>query len=112
MALAAGIPLGSALQPTMPFRPVIAEGPGAVPDEAAPDAGPIAVQAAPGVLVPEDVDPAPMGPAVQQEAAGVLAPATASHLPLLLAIGIASIAGGIALMRDQRRRRRRARIRS
>jgi len=98
LALAAGIPLGSALQPTLPFRPVVAEAP--APGELSPAPQ---ISEAPGVVLPSQAVPLP----VQQEATGVLAPDTASHLPLLLAIGIAAIAGGVALLRDHRRRRRR-----
>jgi hypothetical protein len=101
LALAAGIPLGAALQPTMPFRPVVADaGTPSTPAGATPTADlarggdPVIPGDAPGIT--------------QQEAPGVLAPDTASHLPLLLAIGIAAIAGGVALLRDQRRRRRRS----
>lgn len=88
LALVAGVPLGSALQPAMPFRPVVAE----IAEQ------PVIVASAPAAV------PLPV------EAAGVLAPNTASHLPLLLAIGIAAIAAGIALLRDRKRRRRRRRV--
>lgn len=93
IALLAGIPLGSALQPALPFRPVVAE----LATPAVPAAQPLPP-------LPEAV-PLP----ITEVAAGVLAPDTASHLPLLLAVGIAAIAAGVALLRDRRRRRRRRR---
>ncbi len=88
LALVAGVPLGSALQPAMPFRPVVAE----------MSEQPVIVAELPASV------PLPV------EAAGILAPNTASHLPLLLAVGIAAIAAGIALLRDRKRRRRRRRV--
>lgn len=88
LAIVAGVPLGSALQPALPFRPVVAE----MSEQPVVVAG-----------MPEAV-PLPV------EAAGILAPNTASHLPLLLAIGIAAMAGGVALLRDRKRRRRRRRV--
>lgn len=113
LALAAGIPLGAALQPTMPFRPVIAEAAPVTPVEA-PGALPSPEAATPGPVANLDQGGNPFAPAgatpgvTQQQAEGVLAPDTASHLPLLLAIGVAAIAGGVALLRDQRRKRRRS----
>ncbi len=120
LALLAGIPLGGAGAPAIPF----VEGPAApaagVPagEIAALPPGTETTPAVPGGIASID-STAGSPPAATDSVAdrpmaapvGLLAPKTATHLPLLAAVGVLLLAGGALLARREARRQRRRRRR-
>lgn len=95
-----GLPFAAAPAPGMPSEVQVAEAPGAVaPDPAATPAMAPTPGAPALVLVPEEA------------AAGLIPPKTATHLPLLAAMGVLMVgSGGLLARRGAREKRRRRRF--
>ena len=116
LAVLAGIPFGGTTVQGLPFAaapelpgaqpaPVVAEAPVVELPTAAP--APVAAPAVPGVPMVAVAAPAPAELPPEIERAGMVPPKTATHLPLLGAMGVFMLGGGAMVARKGARERRR-----